>query len=304
MVSYQTAQRVVSLFFTDTSQSNQINRAAVIQICRARLERLLEEDPVIDGKFADRVEIVNNAIYTSSQHLDCDRSATSPTGIGKEPGTDLAAALNSMNNAIQHQRVLGTRGKVAAILVIQAAEPTKGKKPIDSPTLSMAVQKITKEGFLTIIGPESLLQSQLNQTLANVPNVKVCSFSPEDFGELSHDKQLAIIAAIEQAAKEDLALDRLNALKPHTQSKFPANYRQIAQAIVIAIGAMTFSASSHQVAKYTVPGIMVAPATIAGGVLGACISHELAGTVMLGVLLNQNTKAARNSINRKEDGEI
>ena len=118
--------------------------------------------------------------------------------------------------------------------------------------------------------------------------------SPENFGKLSHDKQLAIIAAIEQAAKEDMAVDRINALKPLTQSKFPHSYRQIAQAIVIAIGAMTFSASSHQVAKYTVPGIMVAPASIAGGVIGAGIAHELAGTVVLGLLLKHNSKVARN----------
>ncbi|PSB44262.1 hypothetical protein [Chamaesiphon polymorphus] len=119
--------------------------------------------------------------------------------------------------------------------------------------------------------------------------------STEDFKKLSHDKQLALIAAIEQAAKEDLALDRINALKPLTQSKFPDSYRQTAQAIVIAIGAMTFSASSHQVAKYTVPGIMVAPATIAGGVIGAGIADGLAGTVMVGWLLNYNSKAARKS---------
>jgi hypothetical protein len=124
--------------------------------------------------------------------------------------------------------------------------------------------------------------------------------SPDDFKKLSHDKQLAIIAAIEQAATEDLALDRINALKPHTHSKFPANYRQIAQAIVIVIGAMTFSASSHQVTKYTVPGMMVAPATFAGGVIGAGIAHELAGTVVLGWLLNHNSKAARKNINDDE----
>ncbi len=121
--------------------------------------------------------------------------------------------------------------------------------------------------------------------------------SPEDLGRLSHDKQLAIIAAIEQAAKEDVAIDRINALKPLTQSKFPHSYRQIAQAIVIAIGAMTFSASSHQVAKYTVPGIMVAPATIAGGVIGVLIADGLAGTVMVGWLLNHNSKATRKRSN-------
>lgn len=117
--------------------------------------------------------------------------------------------------------------------------------------------------------------------------------SLEDFEKLSHDKQLAIIAAIEQAAKEDVALDRINALKPLTQSKFPHTYRQIARGIVIMIGAMTFSASSHQVAKYTVPGVMVFPATVAGGVIGAGIAHELAGTVVLGWLLKHNSKAAR-----------
>jgi hypothetical protein len=176
-VSYKTARRVVSLLFSDVSQSNQVNRAAVTKICRDRLERLLEDDPIIDGKFSDRVEIVNNATYGSNYHLDCDRSAISPPGLGKQPGTDLAAALSSMNDAIEHQRVLGTSGKVAAILVIQAAEPTAGKKPIDSQTLVTAVQKITKQGFLTIIGPETILQGQLNQTFANVPNLKVCSFS-------------------------------------------------------------------------------------------------------------------------------
>jgi hypothetical protein len=177
IVNYQTTNRVVSLFFTDTSQSNQANRAAVRKICTDRQERLLEADLAIDGKFADRVEIVSNAIYGNNHHLDCDRAATSPVGIGKEPGTDLAAALSSMNESIQHQRVLGTADKVAAILAIQAAEPSSGKKPIDSVTLSTLVQKITKEGFLTIIGPETLLQGQLNQTLANVANVKVCSFA-------------------------------------------------------------------------------------------------------------------------------
>ncbi len=176
-VSYQTAHRVVSLLFSDVSQSNQVNQAALTKICRDRLERLLEDDPIIDGKFSDRVEIVNNATYSGNQNFDCDRSAISPPGLGKQPGTDLAAALNAMNAELQHQRVLGTSGKVAAILVIQAAEPVTGKKPIDSQTLVTAVQKITKSGFLTIIGPESLLQSQLNSTLTNIPNVKICSFA-------------------------------------------------------------------------------------------------------------------------------
>ncbi|PSB44263.1 hypothetical protein [Chamaesiphon polymorphus] len=176
MFGYTRIQGVLSVFFGDTSQSNQINRAEVTKICRHRQEQLIEKDLVIDGKFADRVQIVNNANYTSNQNLDCDRAATAPPGIGKEPGTDLIAALSSMDEVIQHQRVLGASGKVAAILVIQAAEPTTGKKAIDSATLSVLVQKITKEGFLTIIGPETVLQGQLNRTLAKVPNVKVCSF--------------------------------------------------------------------------------------------------------------------------------
>ncbi len=177
MFSYGQIQEVVSVFFSDTSQSNQINQADVTKICRHRQEQLVEKDLVIDGKFADRVQIVNNANYTNSQNLDCDRAAIAPPGIGKEPGTDLIAALSSMNQAIQHQRVLGASGKVAAILVIQAAEPTAGKNAIDLATLAVLVQKITKEGFLTIIGPGTILQGQLNGTFASVPNVKVCSFA-------------------------------------------------------------------------------------------------------------------------------
>jgi hypothetical protein len=175
---YYQAPRAIGITYTDVSDSIQSYQAAVQQICEATAEQLMDEDIQIQAKFADRVVVENNATHQGGQtwEASCQQATKKPEGVGKQPGTDLVAALESMRDQIQHQRILGHKQVVVATLIIQAAEPKIGQKQADPQVVRELVQNIAKEGYLSIIGPEAFLQGQLNKELAQVPNVKVCTF--------------------------------------------------------------------------------------------------------------------------------
>jgi hypothetical protein len=63
-----------------------------------------------------------------------------------------------------------------AIVAIDAAEPKIGQKPLNTQVIQEQVQAIAKQGYIAIIGPEAILQSQLSKALVGIPNVKICSF--------------------------------------------------------------------------------------------------------------------------------
>jgi hypothetical protein len=175
---YIQTNRAVVLSYIDVSDSVQPYRKAMTEICEAVNEALIDGDTRIEAKFADRVLVTSNTTHEGKQASgDCQKITQKPEGVGKHPGTDIVEVFQSIDTEVQHQRSQGNKHPVVTILAIQAAEPKIGKKPTDPKIVKEWVQKIAKEGYLSIIGPEVILQSQLSKELVKIPNVKVCTFS-------------------------------------------------------------------------------------------------------------------------------
>ncbi len=175
---YNRTPRVVVESYYDVSDSIHPYQKAVEEICTAIEDRAIDGDTKIEASFADRVMVNSNAIYEEKQSgTNCKGISKKPDGVGKQPGTDILAALKSMDGQIQHQRSQGNQQPVVAILVIQAAEPKKGNSTVNPKAIKESIERIAKEGHLVVIGPEAMLQGQLNQELVKAGNVKVCTFT-------------------------------------------------------------------------------------------------------------------------------
>jgi hypothetical protein len=161
----------------DVSNSAQIHAPQMIEICQEKQDRTMEGDYLGGIKFADLSIVTRNAVSESKQvSEDCSKIAEKPAGIGKTPGTDLENALSTVLIETQHLRTQGNKLPLITIVAIDAAEPKTGQKPLDTTAVKAQVQAIAKEGYITIIGPEAILQSQLSKSLVGIPNVKICSF--------------------------------------------------------------------------------------------------------------------------------
>jgi hypothetical protein len=175
---YSQAARIMSLFYVDVSDSIQPYKQDVAKICEATKDLLMDGDIRVEAKFAERVFVTSNTDHEGKQVTgDCQAVTLKPEGVGKYPGTDITAALSSMITELKHQRSQGNKQRVAATLVIQAAEPKTGQKPTNLKVVKELVQKIAKEGYLSIIGPDVILQGDLSQELTGVANVKICTFT-------------------------------------------------------------------------------------------------------------------------------
>jgi hypothetical protein len=174
---YDRTPRVAIASYYDVSDSASPYQKAVEQICTAIEDRAIDGDLKIEAAFADRVMVNSNAVHEEKQSgANCKGLSKKPNGIGKQPGTDILAALNSMDGQIQHQRSQGNKQPAVGFLVIQAAEPKTGHLPANSKMIKKSIDKITKEGYLVIIGPEAMLQGQLNQEIVKNGKVKICAF--------------------------------------------------------------------------------------------------------------------------------
>jgi hypothetical protein len=161
----------------DVSNSAQVYSKDIIAICKAIDDQLLDNDHLISGKFADKLAVTYNAPYQDKQAAEeCNKVTQKPPGIGKGTGTNFLAPLDTVHTANQHLRVQGNKLPIIAIVLLQAAEPPTGHKPVDPKLIKERVQAIAKEGYLAIIGPEVILQGQLSKALVGIPNVKICSF--------------------------------------------------------------------------------------------------------------------------------
>jgi hypothetical protein len=119
------------------------------------------------------------------------------------------------------------------------------------------------------------------------------------FAKFSADRQTYILQAIEQAGKREWASSRRTELSTMAQQK-PAISKDLARGIVIALGCMTFSASSGQIAKQTLSGALVIPASIIGGTIGGILAHEMSSIVFTGILLKNSTSQARRSLYKRQ----
>jgi hypothetical protein len=124
------------------------------------------------------------------------------------------------------------------------------------------------------------------------------NLSAEELSKLSPDKQAYISQAIESYGKKSWAASRSTELIAAAGSKSPIS-KDMARGIVILLGAMTFSAASAQVAKQTLSGSLVIPASLVGGVFGGLFGHEMGSVVATGLLLKNSTDQSRRSINKR-----
>jgi hypothetical protein len=122
---------------------------------------------------------------------------------------------------------------------------------------------------------------------------------PVLYSRLGEDHQANLTHIVEQAGKIDFAKHRRHELASTTHAKPPIS-KGLARAIVIVLGCMTFSAASGQVAKQTLAGALVIPASIAGGIIGGVLGHEMATIVFTGLLLKNSTAQARRSLHKRQ----
>lgn len=174
--------RVISVLSTDVSLSDQAFTKEIQNICHQRLEKLIEGDIRIDGKFADRPMVLNNQEYQSKERLNlqnaCQNILLPPPGLGKQKGTDLMLALESLDLELQKQRTLGNNEKAVIIIAINAAETAPSQTPVKLETLKTNIQKFTESNnIIVFVGPEIEWQSKLKTILSDVKNTNVCTYS-------------------------------------------------------------------------------------------------------------------------------
>lgn len=177
--------RLNSAFYSDVSLSAQKLSEETQKICQKRLEHLLSGDIRIDGKFADKTMVLSNQAYDSKERLNlqknCHNILVTPPGVGKQTGTDLMTALDSLDSELQKQQTLGNNNKSVAIFAINAAEPTPNQSLLNLEQLKAKVQELTEKGNIVIfIGLEVNWQSKLKTTLSDVPNTNVCNYEDSE----------------------------------------------------------------------------------------------------------------------------
>ncbi|MDZ8258498.1 hypothetical protein [Nostoc sp. ChiQUE01b] len=173
--------RVNSALFMDVSRSNQPYQTSLEALCRQYVEHLVEGDIRILGKFADRVQILNNQEFQERDRLSiqnqCKQITMQPSGIGRIPGTSLVDALSRLETEIGHQQNQGNTRPVAAVVVIQAAELVNHQQQDFTVIKSKIEAIIHKGGAVAIIGPDIDLQNQLSHELSSVKNTQICTYS-------------------------------------------------------------------------------------------------------------------------------
>jgi hypothetical protein len=176
-IRYITAPRAIVLKYFDVSDSAQVYSKLMATACREIDERLMAGDNQIVGKFADLAVTTQSAIYDDKQvSEDCSVATKKPPEIGKGTGTNVLLALDNILNETQHLRVQGNKSIAIGFLFVQAAEPTTGQKSVAPKAIKAKVEAFAKENYLVIIGPNAILQGQLNSELVGIPNVKICTF--------------------------------------------------------------------------------------------------------------------------------
>jgi hypothetical protein len=121
----------------------------------------------------------------------------------------------------------------------------------------------------------------------------------ETFARLGEDRQASLLQSVAQAGKLDFAQNRMTELSSVGRRKPPLS-KDWARGIVIAIGCVTFSASSGQVAKQSIGGAFVVPVGLIGGVIGGLLGHEMASSIFTGLLLKNSTAQARRSLYKRQ----
>jgi hypothetical protein len=175
---YRTDRWIVGNYVA-VSDSDRKFQPQIGNYCRHFLDRLKDNDYLINAKFADRVHLESSNLFEAKNlaqlQSECDRATTKPTGIGINKGTDLAAAVAHLATQISMARTHGQNQSVRATISIDAAEPVKGKKTPTARQLIQSVNAITKDGGkLVIVGSEDNLQNELIKQLADRSNVKIC----------------------------------------------------------------------------------------------------------------------------------
>lgn len=173
--------RVNSVFLVDVSLSNQPYASSVQKLCHQYIERLVDGDVRIVGKFADKPTILNNQEFQERDRLSiqkqCQQITTQPLGVGQAPGTSLVDALSLLETELQHQSNQGKTQPVAAVVVIQAAEGVNHQKQ-DFTLIKSKIESITKTGgAVAIVGSAIDLQSQLISQLVSVKNTQICTYA-------------------------------------------------------------------------------------------------------------------------------
>jgi hypothetical protein len=173
---YSKMRRAMVFNVTDVSDSVRPYATFLNTNCNSINDRLIERDTFNYVKFADRPMIISNTDFEEKQvGSDCQTVTQKPPGIGKNNGTDFEAAVKTVDTEIYHRRIQGNTLPAIVLFSIQAAEPV-GQKVVNFQSVKKSIENIAKTGYVSIIGPDVILQSQLNEELKDIPNVKVCSF--------------------------------------------------------------------------------------------------------------------------------
>ncbi|MBO3458991.1 hypothetical protein G7B40_010245 [Aetokthonos hydrillicola Thurmond2011] len=173
--------RVTSAFMVDVSLSNQPYKTSLEALCHQYIEQLVEGDINIQGKFADKVAILNNQEFQERDRLSfqkqCEQISLQPPGIGKAEGTSLIDTLSRLETEIEHQQSQGNNQPVAAVIAIQAAEMVNHQRQDFNLIKSKIESIVQKGGAVVMIGPEVDLQNQLSRQLMSVKNTQICTYS-------------------------------------------------------------------------------------------------------------------------------
>jgi hypothetical protein len=123
-----TTPRIVSALYVDVSESNQKAnfKESLKKACEARLNSLMEDDILINNKFAEIPDIPKTYQYVKKRDevgilKACDQIQERPNALGHQKGTDLSKAIKDMRSQVSQ-----SQDRVAVMMVfVNANEAVK-----------------------------------------------------------------------------------------------------------------------------------------------------------------------------------
>jgi hypothetical protein len=324
--------RIKSVPYRDVFLSDQAFTKEIQNICHQRLEKLIEGDIRIDGKFADRPMVLNNQEYQGKERLNlqnaCQNILLPLPGLGKQKGTNLMLALESLDLELQKQRTLDNNEKAVIIIAINAAEtapikhqsnskPSKLKSK-NSPNLttfsyllapklngktnlkpSLTMSKIRMFAPIRISNPSSI--RALTKIINNLylywrsrldtwrqTKTPLINQLPQNYREY-------ILATMDKDGREQLKNDRL----AEFQSICSRCLSPDKENLTTFIGALTFSVAPQLIASQAGRSPLAMSAGLVGGAAASFFAHSNAIRT-LKMKLKNSTKQIRKTIIQKQ----